>query len=114
MYYRTTSNIDTLPYYRLFFTVLCGYLSIGATIQTIPLLHTEAAYTAHIVAIFITLSALGAAFSRPIAGYFADRGYEKAVLLFGGILACLGGLGHYFNHTSYVFILARLCLGIGE
>src|SRR5689334_13629233 len=83
-----------VPVRRLWVAVLCGYLAFGAALQTLPSYVPErfgggalASGTA------VGIAFLATAGCRPFAGWLADAGWSRPVVLSGGALAAVGGLG---------------------
>ena len=95
--------------------VLCGYLAFGAALQVLPSYVPEkfgggalASGTA------VGIAFLATACGRPFAGWLADAGWSRPVVVAGGVLAALGGLGQLLAPNLGVLMLARLVMGAGE
>lgn len=94
---------------------MCGYLAFGATLQALPSYVAErygggalASGTA------VGVAFLATACGRPVAGWLADAGWSRPVVLAGGVLAAVGGLGQLLAPGLVVLLLARLVMGAGE
>ena len=104
-----------VPGRRLWVAVLCGYLAFGAALQALPSYVPEkfgggalASGTA------VGIAFLATACGRPFAGWLADAGWSRPVVVAGGVLAALGGLGQLLAPNLGVLLLARLVMGAGE
>ncbi len=104
-----------VPVRRLWVAVLCGYLAFGAALQALPSYVPErfgggalASGTA------VGIAFLATACGRPFAGWLADAGWSRPVVVAGGVLAALGGLGQLLAPNLGVLLLARLVMGAGE
>jgi MFS family permease len=100
---------------RLWVAVLCGYLAFGAALQVLPSDVPErfgggalASGTA------VGIAFLATACGRPFAGWLADAGWSRPVVVAGGVLAALGGLGQLLAPSLGVLLVARLVMGAGE
>jgi MFS family permease len=105
----------TVPVVRLWLSVLCGYLALGATLQSLPAFvpaHFGGGALASGTAVGIAF--LATALARPFAGRFADAGHARPVVVLGGVLGALGGLGHLWAPSFPVLLIARLLMGAGE
>ncbi|MGW6200021.1 MFS transporter [Kribbella sp. NPDC055110] len=100
---------------RLWGAVLCGYLAFGAALQVLPSYVPErfgggalASGTA------VGIAFLAAACGRPVAGWLADAGWSRPVVVAGGVLAAIGGLGQLLAPNLGLLLVARLVMGAGE
>ncbi|HZX01745.1 MFS transporter [Kribbella sp.] len=105
----------TVPVRRLWVAVLAGYLAFGATLQVLPAAVPErfgggAAASGTAVGIAFLATACG----RPFAGWLADAGWSRPVVVTGGVLAAIGGLGQLLAPDLVVLLGARLVMGAGE
>jgi MFS family permease len=105
----------TVPVGRLWVAVLGGYLAFGAALQALPSYVPEkfgggalASGTA------VGIAFLATACCRPFAGWLADAGWSRPVVVAGGVLAALGGLGQLLAPNLGVLLVARLVMGAGE
>ncbi|WP_427892676.1 MFS transporter [Kribbella sp. GL6] len=105
----------TVPVRRLWVAVLCGYLAFGAALQALPTYVPErfgggalASGTA------VGIAFLATACGRPFAGWLADAGWSRPVVIAGGVLAAVGGLGQLLAPDLPVLLVARLVMGAGE
>ncbi|MFG1911301.1 MFS transporter [Kribbella sp. NPDC048928] len=105
----------TVPVRRLWVAVLCGYLAFGAALQVLPTYVPEkfgggalASGTA------VGIAFLATACGRPFAGWLADAGWSRPVVITGGVLAALGGLGQLLAPDLLSLLVARLVMGAGE
>jgi MFS family permease len=105
----------TVPVRRLWVAVLCGYLAFGAALQALPSYVPDkfgggalASGTA------VGIAFLATACGRPFAGWLADAGWSRPVVLVGGVLAAVGGLGQLLAPDLVVLLVARLVMGAGE
>ncbi|GGX83908.1 MFS transporter [Streptomyces hiroshimensis] len=103
------------PVVRLWLAAFCGYLSLGATLQTLPSF-TEDRFHAvpWAVAAVVGIASLAAAVCRPFAGRAVDAGQPRRTVVLGAACGALGGLGHLWSPSLPVLVLARLLLGAGE
>jgi MFS family permease len=104
-----------VPVRRLWVAVLCGYLAFGATLQALPS-YVPAKFGGGVPA---SATAVGIAFlatacARPFAGWLADAGWSRLVVLTGGVLAAVGGLGQLVAPDLAALLVARLVMGAGE
>lgn len=104
-----------VPVRRLWVAVLCGYLAFGAALQVLPSYVPErfgggalASGTA------VGIAFLATACGRPFAGWLADAGWSRPVVIAGGVLAAVGGLGQLVAPDLVVLLGARLVMGAGE
>jgi MFS family permease len=104
-----------VPVRRLWLAVLCGYLALGAAVQALPTYVSErfgggplASGTA------VAIAFLATAMARPPAGWLADAGRSRPVVLAGGLLTAIGGLGQLLAPHLVLLLLARLVMGAGE
>lgn len=104
-----------VPVRRLWAAVLCGYLAFGAALQVLPTYVSQkfgggalASGTA------VGIAFLATACGRPFAGWLADAGRSRPVVITGGVLAAIGGLGQLFAPDLPVLLVARLVMGAGE
>ncbi|MFG1817586.1 MFS transporter [Kribbella sp. NPDC049174] len=104
-----------VPVRRLWVAVLCGYLAFGAALQALPSYVPEkfgggalASGTA------VGIAFLATACGRPFAGWLADGGWSRPVVLVGGVLTAAGGLGQLVAPNLTVLLVARLVMGAGE
>ncbi|WP_165552986.1 MFS transporter [Kribbella speibonae] len=104
-----------VPVRRLWVAVLCGYLAFGAALQALPSYVPEkfgggalASGTA------VGIAFLATACGRPFAGWLADAGWSRPVVVAGGVLAALGGLGQLLAPSLGALMAARLVMGAGE
>ncbi|TCC48775.1 MFS transporter [Kribbella capetownensis] len=104
-----------VPVRRLWVAVLCGYLAFGATLQALPAYVPEkfgggalASGTA------VGIAFLATACGRPVAGWLADAGWSRPVVVAGGVLTALGGLGQLLAPSLIILMIARLVMGAGE
>ena len=105
----------TVPVRRLWAAVLCGYLAFGAALQALPAYVPEkfgggalASGTA------VGIAFLATACGRPFAGWLADGGWSRPVVLIGGVLTAAGGVGQLVAPNLGVLLFARLVMGAGE
>ena len=104
-----------VPVRRLWAAVFCGYLAFGAALQALPAYVPEkfgggalASGTA------VGIAFLATACGRPFAGWLADGGWSRPVVLVGGVLTAAGGLGQLIAPNLVVLLAARLVMGAGE
>jgi MFS family permease len=104
-----------VPVRRLWVAVLSGYLAFGAALQALPSYVPEkfgggalASGTA------VGIAFLATACCRPFAGWLADAGWSRPVVLAGGVLSALGGLGQLLAPDLVALLAARLVMGAGE
>jgi MFS family permease len=104
-----------VPVRRLWVAVLCGYLAFGAALQALPTYVPEkfgggALASGTAVGIAFAATACG----RPFAGWLADAGWSRPVVVTGGVLAAVGGLGQLLAPDLALLLVARLVMGAGE
>jgi MFS family permease len=104
-----------VPVKRLWLAVLCGYLAFGAALQALPTYVPEkfgggplASGTA------VGIAFLATACGRPFAGWLADGGRSRTVVLIGGALTAAGAIGQLAAPDLKVLLVARLVMGTGE
>jgi MFS family permease len=103
------------PVRRLWVSVLCGYLALGATIQILPQFVTTRFHGGSLMAgTAVGIAFLATAVARPFAGLFADSGHARRTVASGGVLGALGGLGHLWAPNFTVLLISRLLMGAGE
>ncbi|MFF7728550.1 MFS transporter [Streptomyces sp. NPDC008001] len=103
------------PVVRLWLAAFCGYLSLGATLQTLPSFTEDRFHAATwTVAAVVGVASLAAAVCRPFAGRAVDAGQPRRTVVLGAVFGALGGLGHLWAPGLGVLVLARLLLGAGE
>lgn len=104
-----------VPVRRLWVAVLCGYLAFGAALQVLPA-DVPDRYGGGALAsgTAIGIAFLATACGRPFAGWLADAGWSRPVVLAGGVLAAIGGLGQLLAPELGVLLVARLVMGAGE
>ncbi len=104
-----------VPVRRLWVAVLCGYLAFGAALQALPSYVPEKfGGSAPASGTAVGIAFLAAACGRPFAGWLADAGWSRPVVLAGGVLMAVGGLGQLVAPDLVVLLLARLVMGAGE
>ncbi|WP_350275423.1 MFS transporter [Kribbella sp. HUAS MG21] len=105
----------TVPVRRLWVAVLCGYLAFGAALQALPS-YVPATFGGGALAsgTAVGIAFLATAAARPFAGWLADAGRSRPVVLAGGVLAAIGGLGQLLAPELWVLLVARLVMGAGE
>lgn len=103
------------PTIRLWLAVLCGYLALGETLQSLP---TFIVYRFHastaLAGVAVGIAFAATACTRPFAGRSADNGRARPVVALGGLLTALGGVGHWWAPDVPVILLSRLVMGAGE
>lgn len=110
-----TLHRPAVPVVRLWLSVLCGYLALGATLQSLPgFVPARFGGGALASGTAVGIAFLATALCRPFAGRFADAGRARPVVMWGGLLGALGGLGHLWAPTFPILLLARLLMGAGE
>ena len=104
-----------VPVRRLWVAVLCGYLAFGATLQALPTYVPEKFGGGALESgTAVGIAFLATACARPFAGWLADAGWSRPVVLAGGVLAAVGGLGQMVAPDLVVLLAARLVMGAGE
>jgi len=105
----------TAPVRRLWVAVFCGYLAFGAALQALPTYVPErfgggaaASGTA------VGIAFLATACARPFAGWLADGGWSRPVVLIGTALTAAGAVGHMAAPNLPLLLIARLIMGAGE
>jgi MFS family permease len=103
------------PVARLWCSVLAGYLAFGATLQTLPIwLPSRFGAGAATVGLAVGIAFLATAVCRPFAGWAADSGRARRVVMTGGALIVVGALGQWVAPHVWILLLARLVMGAGE
>lgn len=89
-----------VPVRRLWVAVLAGYLAFGATLQALPSYVPEkfgggalASGTA------VGIAFLATACGRPFAGWLADAGWSRPVVVTGECWRRLGALGKFLRRV---------------
>ncbi len=100
---------------RLWLAVLCGYLALGATLQTLPsfIVH-QFHYGTAVAGLAVGVAFAATACTRPFAGRRADNGGARPVVALGGVLTALGGLGPWWAPNTGLILLSRVVMGAGE
>ncbi|GAA1575645.1 hypothetical protein GCM10009804_35540 [Kribbella hippodromi] len=95
--------------------VLAGYLAFGAALQVLPS-DVPARFGGGALAsgTAVGIAFLATACGRPFAGWLADAGWSRPVVLAGGVLAAIGGLGQLLAPDLALLLVARLVMGAGE
>lgn len=103
------------PIGLLWTAVLCGYLALGASLQTLPALVQQRFHGGPVaVGIAVGIAFAATATGRPFAGRAGDAGLSRRTVLLGGGLVALGGLGQFLAPDLALLLLARIVLGFGE
>jgi MFS family permease len=108
--------IRNIPWLRVWLTIFFGYLTLGASFQTIPLVYQQNIIKLSTIMLtsVIAVASFSAAIIRPFAGKRADFGHAKSTMLAGSIFAILGTyLQSQINQFNMV-IIGRIMLGCGE
>lgn len=105
----------TVQVRRLWAAVLCGYLAFGAALQALPT-YVPKRYGGGALAsgTAVGIAFLATALGRPFAGWLADGGWSRPVVLLGGALTAAGGVGQLVAPNLGVLLIARLVMGAGE
>lgn len=103
------------PLWRLWLSVLCGYLALGATLQELPT-YVVVRFGGGPAGVGLIIGAAFAAtaLTRPFAGRASDAGFARPVVMAGGLITSLGAIGHLVAPTASVLVVARLVMGVGE
>ncbi|MFE7118051.1 MFS transporter [Streptomyces sp. NPDC057654] len=105
----------TVPVRRLWAAVLCGYMALGATLQSLPSYVVGHFHGGPLIAgTVVGIAFLATACARPFAGRLADAGFARPVVATGGVLGAIGGAGHLIAPNPGTLIVARLVMGVGE
>jgi MFS family permease len=110
-----TASLEVIPVRRIWLSVLCGYLALGATIQVLPQFVVQRFHGGSLMTgVAVGIAFLATACVRPFAGLLADGGRARLTVMFGGALGALGGLGHLWAPNFAVLLISRLLMGAGE
>lgn len=110
-----SDDVSPVPVRRLWLAVLCGYLSLGATLQELPgyvVSRFHAGPTTAGLAVGLAFAATAAV--RPFAGRAGDAGWSRPVVVAGAGLTALAALGHLLAPSVGELLAARLVMGAGE
>jgi MFS family permease len=111
----SSANRAAAPARRLWGAGLCGYLGLGATLQTLPPFMTSRFGAGPLLAgTAVSIAFAATALARPLAGRAADVGRARPVVMAGGFLGTLGGAGHLWAPDVPVVLVSRLVMGAGE
>lgn len=104
-----------VPVKRLWVAVLCGYLAFGAAVQALPT-YVPTRYGGGALAsgTAVGIAFLATACTRPFAGWLADGGWSRPVVLMGAALTAIGAVGQMTAPNLAVLFVARLIMGAGE
>jgi MFS family permease len=92
-----------------------GYMGLTAVIPVLPSFVRDRLGAANfVVGLVITVTALTALFTRPVAGSLADRHGHRRVMQAGALIVAVGGALYYLPFGLPGLIAVRLLLGIGE
>jgi MFS family permease len=105
----------TVPVKRLWVAVLCGYLAFGAALQALPT-YVPQRYGGGPLAsgTAVGIAFLATACARPFAGWLADGGRSRPVVLIGTVLTAAGAVGQMTAPNLPLLLVARLIMGTGE
>ncbi|HXP20206.1 MAG TPA: MFS transporter [Streptosporangiaceae bacterium] len=109
------SAIPRLHLIGVFGGLFFGYLGLSAVIPVLPSFvrdHLGAANVA--VGLVVTVTALTALLTRPVAGNLADRHGHRLVMQFGALIVAAGGALYFLPLGLAGLIGVRLLLGVGE
>ncbi|MGW7695052.1 MFS transporter [Streptomyces asiaticus] len=103
------------PVRRLWLSVLCGYLALGATLQELPgYVTVKFGAGPAVTGLAIGAAFLATAVCRPFAGRAGDAGRARPVVMAGGGLTAIAAAGHLLAPGVGVLLVARLLMGAGE
>lgn len=109
------ASSSSTPVRRLWLAVLCGYLALGTTLQSLPSYVQQHFHGGPLLAgTAVGIAFLATACTRPFAGRLADVGRARPVVALGGLLGALGGAGHLLAPDVSVLLVSRLVMGAGE
>ncbi|WP_405064329.1 MFS transporter [Kribbella sp. NBC_01505] len=95
--------------------MLCGYLAFGAALQALPT-YVPTRYGGGALAsgTAVGIAFLATACTRPFAGWLADGGWSRPVVLAGAALTAIGAVGQLAAPNLPTLLVARLIMGAGE
>lgn len=103
------------PLIPVFGGLFCGYVGLTAVIPVLPaFVRQRYAAADFAVGLVITVTALSALVTRPLAGALADRYGYRRIMQAGALIAAVGGVLYFLPIGLPGLIGVRLLLGIGE
>lgn len=103
------------PYAAMFGGIFFCYLTVGASLATLPLFVLRNLDGNKVeVGVVTAAIAVAAVITRPIAGRIADRHGYKPVMLCGATICALAGVAYYAAVDVPVLVAIRILHGIGE
>jgi MFS family permease len=105
---------QSIPVRRLWCSVLCTYLALGATLQELPG-YVSGKFHVGTAAVGIAVGAAyaGTALTRPIAGRAGDSGLARRVSLIGAVITALSAIGQLLAPDMLVLVVCRVAMGAG-
>ncbi|SIR90371.1 Predicted arabinose efflux permease, MFS family [Williamsia sterculiae] len=100
---------------RLWVSILCGYLALGATLQQLPGYLVERFDAGPVqVGTVVAAAFLATALTRPFAGRAGDLGFSRTLATVGAVTVVVAGVGHLAAQSIPELCVARLTMGVGE
>ncbi|MGC4806847.1 MFS transporter [Micromonospora sp. DT233] len=110
-----TRSVPRLALVGVFGGLFAGYLGLTAVIPVLPgFLRAEHGAGDLVIGVVVTVTAVTALLTRPIAGALADRHGHRSVMLAGAVVLAAGGLLYFLPLAVPVLVAVRLLLGVGE
>jgi MFS family permease len=109
------SAIPRMHLIGVFGGLFFGYMGLMAVIPVLPSFVRERLGAANfVVGLVVTVTAVTALLTRPVAGGLADRHGHRTVMRVGAAIIVAGGLLYYLPLGLPGLIVVRLLLGVGE
>jgi MFS family permease len=107
--------IPRRPLIPVFGGLFCGYVGLTAVIPVLPAFVRQRYAAADLaVGLVVTVTALTALVTRPLAGALADRYGYRRIMQAGALIVAAGGLLYFLPAGLPGLVGVRLLLGIGE
>ncbi|MER5705083.1 MFS transporter [Micromonospora sp. NPDC002296] len=110
-----TPAVPRLALVGVFGGLFAGYLGLTAVIPVLPgFLRAQHGAGDLVIGVVVTVTAVTALLTRPVAGALADRHGHRTVMLAGAVVLAAGGLLYFLPLAVPVLVAVRLLLGVGE
>jgi MFS family permease len=108
-------NLPRRKLVGIFGGLFCGYVGLTSVIPVLPGFVRDRFHANNfVVGLVVTVTALTALLTRPIAGNLADRYGYRLVMRVGALVVAVGGLLYFLPLGLVGLVPVRLLLGVGE